>query len=161
MNTKSECLENLQKALSMEIAAVHQYLLHAHVLEDWGLTQLGAQMREEMQEELGHAGTFINRIMFLGGDPKIEAAKAPHRSESLKDMFEADLADENDAVQFYTVAAQTAANASDVGTRTIFEQILLDEEGHMSWLQLQLDLLQRMGEPAYIARHITVTGEAN
>lgn len=160
MNSKSECLENLQKALAMEMAAVHQYLLHAHVLEDWGLDQLAAQMREEMQEELGHAGTFMNRIMFLGGDPKIEAAKVPHRSDSLKGMFEADLADEKDAVQFYTKAAQTAANASDVGTRTIFEQILLDEEGHMAWLQLQLDLLQRMGEPAYIAKHMTVSGEA-
>ena len=158
MKTHAECLNNLQKALSMELAAVQQYLLHAHLLEDWGLDQLGAKMREEMQEELGHAGTFINRIMFHKSDPEVAAIKKPQRAKSLKEMFEADLADERDAIKFYTKAAQSAADASDIGTRTIFEEILLDEEGHMAWLQLQLDLLKRMGEPAYIARHMTVTG---
>jgi len=161
MSTNSGNLENLQKALSMELVAIHQYLLHAHVLDDWGLDRLASKMREEMHEELGHAGTFINRMLFLKGDPKIVAEKAPQRAQSLKDMFEADLADEKSAIEFYTLAAQTAADAGDVGTRTIFERILLDEEGHMAWLDLQLDLLQRMGEPAYIAKHMSVeTSEA-
>lgn len=161
MKTNSGNLENLQKALSMELTAVHQYLLHAHVLDDWGLDKLASKMREEMHEELGHAGTFINRILFLKGDPKISAEKATQRAQSLKDMFEVDLSGERGAIEFYTGAAQAAADAGDVGTRTIFERILLDEEGHVSWLELQLDLLQRMGEPAYIAKHMTVeTGEA-
>lgn len=161
MKTKPGSLENLQKALSMELTAIHQYLLHAHVLDDWGLDKLASKMREEMHEELGHAGTFINRILFLKRDPKIAAEKAPQRAQSLKDMFEVDLSDEKGAIEFYTEATQAAADAGDVGTRTIFERILLDEEGHMSWLELQLDLLQRMGEPAYIAKHMTVaTGNA-
>ncbi len=42
----------------------------------------------------------------------------------------------------------------DIGTSTIFERIALDEEQHMSWLELQLDLLQRMGEPAFIAKYV-------
>lgn len=46
-------LKNLQTALGMELTAAHQYQLHAHVLEDWGIDRLAAQMREEMQEELG------------------------------------------------------------------------------------------------------------
>ena len=40
-NTKT--IENLNKALRMEISATHQYQLHAHVLEDWGLVGLAAQ----------------------------------------------------------------------------------------------------------------------
>ena len=90
MADRTTSLENLQTALSMELTAVHQYLLHAHTLEDWGIDKLAAKMREEMQEELGHAGAFIDRIMFLGGVPRLEAAKTPQKAESLKALFEAD-----------------------------------------------------------------------
>lgn len=157
-NTKS--IAHLQKALAMELTAIHQYLLHAHTLDDWGLDKMAGKMREELQEELGHAGAFIERIMFLGGDPKVEAAKTPKRASSLKGMFEADLAEEKGAVDFYTEAAEAAVKDSDIGTRTLFERILLDEEGHIAWLDLQLDLLERMGEAAYTARHMTAPGDA-
>jgi len=152
-------LANLQKALSMELSAAHQYQLHAHVLEDWGIDRLAAKMREEMQEELGHSDDYIERIMFLKGDPELRFAKPPARAQSLKDMFEADLADEKEAIEFYTEAAGQAAQESDIGSRVLFEKIVLDEEGHMAWLELQLDLISRMGEPAYIAKHITAPGE--
>ena len=58
-------LKNLQRALQMELTAAHQYQLHAHVLDDWGLDKLATQMRSEMQEELVHADEFINRIMVV------------------------------------------------------------------------------------------------
>lgn len=158
MSSNAKTLENLQQALAMELTASHQYLLHAYVLDDWGLDLLAAQMRGEMQEELGHAGKFIERILFLGGDPKVSEAKPAKRADSLKKMFEADLADEKEAIDFYTEAAAAASDERDIGTRTLFEKIALDEEGHMNWLELQLDLLERMGEPAYIAKHMTVGG---
>jgi bacterioferritin len=52
-------LKNLNKALQMEVSAAHQYQLHGHVLEDWGLDKLAAQMREEMTEEIGHSDQFL------------------------------------------------------------------------------------------------------
>jgi len=154
MPANSETIANLQRALAMELGAVHQYLLHAHTLDDWGLDKLAAKMREEMQEELGHAGKFIDRIVFLGGEPMLEAAKSPRKAASLKAMFEADLADEKDAVAFYTQAAD-AAGGRDIGSRKLFEDTVIDEEGHMDWLQRQLDLLERMGEPAFVAKHMS------
>ncbi len=29
----------------------------------------------------------------------------------------------------------------------------------MAWLELQLELIRRMGEPAYIAKHISAPGD--
>jgi bacterioferritin len=156
MTANSQSITNLQTALAMELAAVHQYMLHAHVLQDWGMDKLATKMRAEMQEELQHAQNYIERIMFLRGDPEVKAAKTPQRAQTLKDMFQADLGDEEDAIKFYTDAARTASEVGDVGTRTLFEKIVLDEEGHKAWLELQLDLLQRIGEPAYVAKHMTV-----
>lgn len=159
MKADSEVLEHLQKALSMELAAVEQYLMHAHVAEDWGYDKLAAKMQDEMQEELGHAQAFMRRIMFLKGDPQVKSAKVPQRAQAISDMFEADLRDEKDSIDFYTHAAQTAGRAGDIGTRKLFEQITLDEEGHMSWLELQLDLIKRLGEPIFLTMQISNPNE--
>ncbi len=152
-------MKNLQTALAMELTASHQYQLHAGVLTDWGIDRLATKMREEMTEELGHSDAFITRILFLKGTPNLELAKAPAVAESLVGMFQSDLADEKEAITFYTHAAREASEAGDIGTRTIFERIVMDEEGHMAWLELQLDLIKRMGEPAYISKHMSAPGE--
>ena len=155
MTSKNRSLKNLQKALSMELTAVHQYLLHAHVLDDWGLDKLGAKMREEMQEELGHASVFIERILYLQGEPVVSEEKAPKRAESLEALFTSDLKEENGAIAFYTKAFQEAVEDGDIGTKAIFERIVLDEEGHAEWLDLQLNLLKRMGEPTFMVQNMS------
>jgi len=146
----SKSTENLQTALSMELTAIQQYLLHTHVLDDWGLDRLAERMRTEMSEELGHAGRFIDRILYLEGMPKVEAAKAPIQAQGLDALFRADLGEERGAVQFYTQAAQDAAKDNDIGTSRLFEDIAIEEEGHVDWLIRQMSLLEKMGEPTYM-----------
>ncbi len=154
MSDNSQTLKSLQQAISMELAAVNQYMLHMLTVEDWGLDKLAAKMRAEMLEELTHAEEFARRLVFLGGTPELKAAKTPSRAQSLKTMFETDLVDEKDAISFYIKAARQAGETGDIGTRNLFERTALDEEGHMSWLELQLSLLQRMGDPAFTAMQI-------
>jgi len=153
--THETTLKNLQTALAMELTAAHQYQLHASTLSDWGIDLLAAKMREEMQEELGHSDDYIERIIFLKGEPDPVLAKSPVIAGSLLEMFESDLADEKEAIDFYTSAARQAEEDADIGTRLIFERIVLDEEGHMSWLDLQINLIKKMGEPAYISKNMS------
>lgn len=153
--SNSKTIENLQKAMRMEMTASHQYQLHAHVLDDWGLDLLADKMREEMEEELGHSSKFIERILFLGGTPEIDFYKTPQKSDSLLDMFKADLADEEEAIRFYTEAARHAYEENDIGTRAIFEELVLDEEGHKEWLDLQISLIDRLGEVTYTAKQMS------
>jgi bacterioferritin len=54
-----ETISNLQKALAMELTAMHQYQLHACVLDDWGLDLLATKMRAELQEEFVHSEQFL------------------------------------------------------------------------------------------------------
>jgi bacterioferritin len=111
---------------------------------------LAERMREEMSEELDHAGRFIDRILYLEGLPKVEAAKAPIQAQCLDALFRADLGEERGAVLFYTQAAQDAAKDNDIGTRRLFEDIAIEEEGHVDWLTRQMSLLEKMGEPTYM-----------
>ena len=50
--SNSLTVDNLNKALQMEMSAAHQYQLHAHVLNDWGLNILAEKMRAEQAEEI-------------------------------------------------------------------------------------------------------------
>lgn len=153
--SNEKTMKHLQKALHMELTAAHQYQLHAHVLDDWGLDLLAAQMREEMQEELGHSNLYIERIIFFDGKPDLEFYKKPVQAETLVDMFKSDLADEKESIEFYTMAAQHSMQVGDIGSRALFEKIALDEEGHKSWLELQLSLIERLGEKAYSAKYVS------
>ena len=148
-------IEFLQRAVKMEMTAAHQYQLHAHTLDDWGLTKLADQMREEMTEELGHSDQFIERLMFLKASPELGFEKSPTQAETLPKMFEADLTDEEEAIAVYTKAAEHAGEVGDIGTRRLFERIVMDEEGHKAWLELQLDLIDRLGEQTYSAKLIS------
>ncbi|QIE56673.1 bacterioferritin [Pikeienuella piscinae] len=153
--SNAKTLENLNKALQMEMTASHQYQLHAHVLDDWGLDKLAAQMREEQAEEIVHSDRFMERVLFLGGDPVIAFANTPKRAGSLVEMFQSDLADEKEAVAFYSQSAKDADAENDLGSRKLFEEIALDEEGHKAWLEMQLGLIERIGESAYSAKQVT------
>ncbi len=96
---------------------MHQYQLHSAVLDDWGLSLLASKMREEMNEELAHSESYMTRIMFFKGEPILTMAKTPIRAISLKEMFESDLADEKEAIEFYSKAFAQALEDGDIGTR--------------------------------------------
>ena len=159
--SNAKIIEYLQRAVRMEMTAAHQYQLHAHTLDDWGLTKLADQMREEMAEELGHSDLFIQRLMFLKATPELGFDKAPIAADTLPAMFEGDLKDEGEAISYYTQAAMHAAEIGDIGTRTLFERIVLDEEGHKGWLELQLDLIERLGEKTYSAKLVSFDDPAD
>ncbi len=98
--------------------------------------------------------------MFFNGNPDLKFYKKPIQAENLVSMFKSDLADELEAIEFYTAAAQHAMKTGDIGSRTLFEQIALDEEGHKAWLELQLSLIERLGEKAFSAKYVSgVTSE--
>lgn len=148
-------LKNLNTALQMEMTAAHQYQIHAHLLADWGLDRLAALMRGEFQEEIGHSDRFMERIFELGGAPDLAFAAPPKVASSLREMFQSDLDDEQEAVAFYTRAAKAAYEDGDLASKALFEEIAIDEVGHQNWLDLQLNLLDRIGEQNYAAKFVS------
>ncbi|UWQ14748.1 bacterioferritin [Aliiroseovarius sp. M344] len=152
--TNAAICKHLNTALQMEMTAAHQYQLHAHVLEDWGLDKLAQTMRGEFEEELVHSGRFMARILELGGEPEVAFAATPKVSKTLKEMFESDLKDEKEAIVFYTQASKAAYKADDLASKALFEEIAIDEVGHRGWLELQLSLIERIGEQRYASKFV-------
>ncbi|VAW15043.1 Bacterioferritin [hydrothermal vent metagenome] len=149
MNNERQILDYLNTGLRMELTAQTRYMLHGRLLADWGFNGLAAKMAEEAAEEQGHAMRFIDRILFLGGDPVL-AMDEIVSAKSVKEMFQTDLADELEAVKFYAQAYQAATAAGDIGSQAIFGALILDEEGHADWLQTELGLMEKLGEAVYL-----------
>ena len=69
MKGKSEVLEVLAGALTEELGAAVQYILHAEMCDNWGYKSLGNFTKKRAIEEMKHAEKLIERILFLGARP--------------------------------------------------------------------------------------------
>jgi len=149
MKNELAIVDYLNTGLRMELTAQSRYMLHSRLLADWGFEGLAAKMAEEAAEEQGHAIRFIDRILFLGSEPLL-AMDEIGIAKSVKEMFQTDLADELEAIKFYTQAYQAATASGDIGSQAIFGALILDEEGHADWLQTELGLMEKLGEAGYL-----------
>ncbi len=149
MKGSDKVIERLNEALFLELAAVNQYWLHYRLLDDWGLTKLARKEREESIEEMEHADKIIERIIFLGGHPNLQTLGSLRIGQNVKEVLEADLAGEHDARASYAKSKDVCEAEGDYVTKNIFESLLQDEEGHIDFLETQLDLLERVGVQNY------------
>ncbi len=149
MKGDPEVIKHLNKALFLELSAINQYWLHYRLLDDWGIQKLAAKEREESIEEMQHADKITARILFLGGHPNMQTLAPLRIGENVKEVLEADLAGELDALTAYKEARDVCEKAGDYVSKNLFEQLLTDEEGHVDYLETQLELLANIGVEKY------------
>jgi bacterioferritin len=149
MKGEPRIIERLNEALFLELGAVNQYWLHYRLLEDWGYLKLAKKEREESIEEMHHADKIVARIIFLEGHPNLQKVGPLRIGQNAKEVLEADLAGEYDARTSYKKSREICQELGDYVTMKLFEDLLADEEGHIDFLETQLDLLKDLGEAKY------------
>lgn len=149
MQGKARVIERLNEALFLELGAVNQYWLHYRLLEDWGFAKLAKKERAESIEEMHHADRIIARIIFLEGHPNLQTLAPLRIGQNLREVLEADLAGEQEAVQSYRLSREICHEEGDYVSMALFEELLKDEEGHTDFLETQLALLDKIGEERY------------
>jgi len=150
MKGDAKVIEHLNLALKAELTAINQYFLHSRMYEDWGLNLLAAKEYEESIDEMKHADEIIKRILFLEGLPNLQDLGRLRIGEKPREILECDLALEEEAIPMYRDAVEYCESVRDYVSRDLFQTILDDEEGHMDWLQTQIDLMDRVGEQNYL-----------
>jgi bacterioferritin len=96
-----------------------------------------------------HADKLITRIIFLEGFPKMQEIAPLMIGENIKEVFECDLKGEYIAQAFYTKARELCREHKDYVSMDLFEHLLKDEEGHIDFIETQLDLLKSVGIQNY------------
>ncbi len=152
-------IEYLNSGLRSELTAVSQFWLHYRLLDNWGLNALAKKWREELIEEMRHADRFIDRIIFLGGFPNLQLLNPLRIGQNITEIMDADLAIELSARALYQEAAEYCLGVKDYPSRDLFKALMNDEEGHVDFLETQIDLIKRIGLELYTQAHIGGLGE--
>ncbi|MBO9397895.1 bacterioferritin [Shimia sp. R9_2] len=160
MKGNPEVIEYLNKSLRHELTAVSQYWLHYRLQEDWGLLHMAKKSREESIEEMEHADKLIARIIFLGGHPNLQKLDPLRIGQTPLETLECDLAAEISARELYAEARVCCQSAGDFVSMKLFEELIADEEGHIDFLETQLELHERLGAEKYAQLNAAPMDEA-
>ena len=128
----------LNKLLGNELVAINQYFLHARMFKNWGLMRLN------------------ERILFLEGIPNLQDLGKLRIGEDVEEMLQSDLRLELEGAKDLREAIAYADSVHDYVSRDMLITILADEEGHIDWLETELDLIGKIGLQNYLQSQIKV-----
>lgn len=149
MKGDPKVIERLNEALRLELGAINQYWLHYRMTDDWGFTKLARKEREESLEEMVHADKLIARILFLEGLPNLQTVAPLRIGENVEEVLKCDLDGELEAREHYKKSRDICREAGDYVSMQLFEELMSDEEGHIDFLETQLDLYKNIGHQNY------------
>jgi bacterioferritin len=150
MQGDAQVIDFLNEQLTAELTAINQYFLHAKMQENWGYSKLAAHTRAESLDEMRHAEVLTDRILFLEGLPNYQKLFSLRIGESVPEQFRCDMKIEVEAVDRLRRGIEYMRSIGDVTSAKIFEDILVDEEHHIDYLETQLGLIEKLGEALYL-----------
>ena len=154
MHGNEKVIEQLNAALSSELTSIVQYMTQSEMCQNWGYKRLGERTKVRAIEEMKHAVGLIDRIIFLDSTPTVDVGLKPQLGTRVQEQMEVNLKDEKDAVRQYNLAVKVCVEASDEGSKALFERMIQDEERHAGFLEAQLHSIKEMGIANYLSQQL-------
>ena len=148
---KKKVIEVLNKARSMELLAIHQYMNQHYGLDDMDYGELAASIKLIAIDEMRHAEAFAERVKELGGEPTTEKAGKVKAAQKVEAMFPFDANLEDNTIDVYNEFLLTCQQNGDSVSAKIFETIIDDEQAHFNYFDSVDDHIKKLGD-TYLAK---------
>jgi bacterioferritin len=155
MKGHEKVIAMLNFQLADELTAISQYMVHAGMCANWGYEKLHNANEKRAIEEMKHAESLIDRILYLEGIPVVSNLNKINIGAKVEVQIANDIKAETGAIKAYNDGIQLCVSVADNGTRELLESTLKDEERHMDWLEAQRDQIEQMGIQAYLSEQLS------
>ena len=143
-------IKHLNTVLTNELTSINQYFLHARMFKNWGFEELNEIEYKESIDEMKHADSLINRILFLEGLPNFQNLNKILVGEDVGEALKSDLTLELTARKDLQNAIGHCEKVQDYVSRDLLVNIMESEEEHIDWLETQMELIQKVGLENYL-----------
>ncbi len=130
---RAELIEDLNKALSLELSGIIQYSQHSYLVTGIEREIYKEFFRDQAEEAQQHALFLGDKIVALGGIPTVEPAMI-RQSTDLQEMLKQDLELEREAIAGY-MAAWSSCDEEDLPTKFWLEGQIAEEQMHVEELE--------------------------
>ncbi len=150
MQGDPQVIHFLQAQLKNELTAINQYFVHYRMFQHWGFGRMAKKEYEESIGEMKHADKLMERLFTLDALPNLQDLGKLMIGETLLEALACDLKSEQGAQATVKDGIAAAELARDYVSRDLLQGILEDTEEHIDFLETQLELAAKVGEPNYL-----------
>ncbi|MBU0678703.1 MAG: ferritin-like domain-containing protein [Verrucomicrobia bacterium] len=135
--SNKKLIEGLNHAMNREVSTFLRYLLQAAGIKGAQWDAVRKMYQSEVVDEVGHAQYLADKIVMLGGTPKLNPDLTPPPGE-VRAMLEHDIAEEEADVEGYRKLADLADAAGLIDLKMKMEEQAADEAGHAEEMKRML-----------------------
>ena len=148
---RKKVIEVLNKARSMELQAITQYMNQHYNLDNMDYGEMAAKMKLIAIDEMRHAEMFAERIKELEGEPTTEPAGKTEKGQKVQIIFAFDAKLEDGAIDAYNQFLLVCRENGDSISVKILESIIDEEQVHFNYFDNVSDHISDLGE-TYLAQ---------
>ena len=148
---RKNVIEVLNKARSMELHAISQYMNQHYNLDDMDYGELAAKVKLIAIDEMRHAEMFAERIKELDGEPTADLAAKVQKSQKIEKIFPFDSDLEDNTVAEYNQFLKVCQDNGDSVSMKLFEAIIDEEQIHYNYFDNVSGHIEELGQ-TYLAQ---------